>query len=111
LPAEKIAAITAATVGGGAAVVELLQTGSAFYAPASSIVQMVTELLQPIGTPLSVCAHLSGEYGISDIYMCVPALLGPNGVEKIVELPLAPTELAQLQASAEAIKSQLVALG
>ncbi|MDR2109016.1 MAG: malate dehydrogenase [Coriobacteriales bacterium] len=107
LSAEQIKSVVDATVNGGAAVVELLQTGSAFYAPASSIVQMVTELLQPTGKILSVCARLNGEYGISDVSICVPVRLGKNGVEEVVELELAPAELSQLRASAEATKQQL----
>jgi malate dehydrogenase len=71
---------------------------------------MVGELLQPSGTPLSVCARLEGEYGIDDVYMCVPALLGAQGVEKIVELDLTADERAALQNSAQAIKTQLAAL-
>jgi malate dehydrogenase len=98
------------TVQGGAAVVELLQTGSAFYAPAASIVRMVSELLRPSGQVLSVCARLEGEYGIEGVYMCVPALLGTEGVEKIVELDLTPEERAALESSANAIKAQVAAL-
>jgi malate dehydrogenase len=88
-------------------VVELLQTGSAFYAPASSIVQMVSELLRPSGGLLSVCARLEGEYGIDGVYMCVPVLLGKGGVERIVELDLTAEELAALRRSADSVKAQV----
>jgi len=121
------------TVQGGAAVVELLQTGSAFYAPAASIVRMIEAILcdtveasaatpataratisatVPAATPspLSVCAHLNGEYGIDDVYMCVPARLGATGVVEVIELDLNETELAQLQSSAAAIKKQLASV-
>ncbi|MDR2196781.1 MAG: malate dehydrogenase [Coriobacteriales bacterium] len=98
------------TVGGGAAVVELLKTGSAFYAPASSVARMVAELLRPSGAILSVCARLEGHYGISDVYMCVPAILGTRGVERIVELELDAEELAALRNSANSIKAQLAHL-
>jgi malate dehydrogenase len=104
---EQIEAISADTVHGGAAVVELLQTGSAFYAPASSIVQMVEEILSPTGRALSVCARLEGEYGIDGVHMCVPAVLGRTGVQRIVELDLTQDELAQLKASADSIKGQV----
>jgi malate dehydrogenase len=110
LAPEQIASVVENTVQGGAAVVELLKTGSAFYAPASSIVQMVAELLQPSGKLLSACARLEGEYGIEDVYMCVPARLGRGGVEQIVELALTADELAELQNSANAIKAQLTTL-
>jgi malate dehydrogenase len=107
LSAEQIATVVHNTVQGGAAVVDLLKTGSAFYAPASSIVQMVSELLQPTGRVLSACARLEGEYGIDGVYMCVPARLGRGGVEEIVELELSDAEIAALRDSAGAIKAQL----
>ena len=68
--------------------VALLKTGSAFYAPAASVVSMVRAILGDTGETLPVCAYLSGEYGISDVYMSVPARLGRAGVLEIVELPL-----------------------
>jgi malate dehydrogenase len=107
LPTEQIEAIVEETVQGGATVVKLLKTGSAFYAPASSIAQMVSEILQPSGRVLSVCARLEGEYGINDVHMCVPAILGTGGIERIVELELNADELAKLRDSANAIKEQL----
>ena len=105
---EQIASVVADTVTAGAAVVDLLKTGSAFYAPASSIARMVAELLQPSGEVISVCARLEGEYGIDGVYMCVPAVLGAGGVQRIVELDLTAAELAQLQQSADSIKGQLI---
>jgi malate dehydrogenase len=110
LSAEQMEALARSTVEGGAAVVELLKTGSAFYAPASSIVQMVEELLQPSGRLLSVCARLEGAYGINDVYMGVPVRLGKAGVEQIVELDLTADEHAALKNSANAIKAQLTSL-
>lgn len=110
LSTEQIATVVENTVQGGAAVVDLLKTGSAFYAPASSIVQMVSELLQPTGKLLSVCARLEGEYGVDGVYMCVPARLGRGGVEEIVELDLTAEEIAALRQSAVAIKGQLASL-
>ncbi|MCL1847311.1 MAG: malate dehydrogenase [Coriobacteriia bacterium] len=105
----QIASAVQDTIQGGAAVVELLKTGSAFYAPASSIALMVAELLRPSGRVLSVCARLEGEYGIDGVYMCVPAILGAAGIERIVELQLDAAELDQLRCSAETIKEQLAA--
>lgn len=104
---ERIDRIVEATVQGGAAVVKLLETGSAFYAPASSIVLMIEALLGHSESLLTACTQLTGEYDIKDVYMCAPALLGPQGVHKVVELPLSETELAQLKVSADAIKIQL----
>jgi malate dehydrogenase len=98
------------TVQGGAAVVELLQTGSAFYAPASSIARMVEAILGDTKAILSTCAYLDGQYDIEDVYMCVPAALGAKGVEAIVQDELAPSELKALQASATAIKAQVASL-
>lgn len=102
---DKLAQILEATVQGGAAVVKYLETGSAFYAPASSIAQMVEAILGDTKAVLSSCTPVSGQYGISDVALCVPAVLGAQGVEDIVELPLSDEELSQLQASAASIKA------
>lgn len=99
--------ILMATVDGGAAVVRLLETGSAFYAPAAAIVKMVEAILGNTGASLSCCSYLQGEYGVRDVSLCLPTVLGSEGVRKIVELTLAPEELRQLQASARAVKAQL----
>ncbi|MCL2632151.1 MAG: malate dehydrogenase [Coriobacteriia bacterium] len=105
--AENIDAVVADTINGGAAIVELLQTGSAFYAPGSSIASMVAELLFPTGKTVSVSARLSGEYGLYDIHLGVPVRLGKGGVEEIIELDLSDQELASLAAAADSIKAQL----
>lgn len=104
---EKLATIMDATVQGGAAVVKLLETGSAFYAPGSSIARMVEAILNDTGEVFSVCSPLSGEYGIDGVLMCVPTVLGAEGMREIVELPLSSEELTQLQDSAVAIKDML----
>lgn len=111
LTPAQIDATTARTVGGGAEVVEFLKTGSAFYAPGSSIAKMCEAILGDTHEVMSVCAYLDGEYGIEDTYMCVPAKLGRNGVECIVELDLNEDELAQLAASAAGINTQVDSLG
>ncbi|MDR1422618.1 MAG: malate dehydrogenase [Coriobacteriales bacterium] len=108
--AAAIERIVQATVQGGAAVVDALKTGSAFYAPASSIAEMVSDMLNPCGRVLSVCARLEGQYGIEDVHMGVPAVLGRKGVERIVELPLNTEEIAELKNSAKSIKAQLADL-
>ncbi len=110
LDAEDIDQVVENTVKGGAAVVELLQTGSAFYAPASSIVTMVEAILSDDGRVLSTCALLEGEYGIDGIYMCVPARLGPEGVKEIVEFDLLEEEHARLVASATSIRASVEVL-
>jgi len=110
LDEEALERVTQNTVQAGAAVVELLKTGSAFYAPASSIVRMIEAIYGDTTSPLSVCAHLDGEYGIDDVYMCVPVHLGATGVTEVIELDLHTDELAKLQNSAAAIKQQLASI-
>jgi malate dehydrogenase len=111
LSAEEVAALVARTVDGGAEVVRLLKTGSAFYAPAASVVAMVRAILGDTGETLPTCAYLNGEYGISDVYMTVPAKLGAHGVQGVVELPVTDDERAALQASAATIAEALDSLG
>jgi len=111
LPAEEIEALVERTVYGGAEVVALLQTGSAFYAPASSIVAMLRAILNNTGEVLPVCAHLDGEYGVTDVYMSVPARLGRHGLEEIVEVPLSPADMERLRTSAASVAAQLDEMG
>ena len=108
---EQIEATSARTVNGGAEVVELLKTGSAFYAPGSSIAKMVEAIVNDTHEVMSVCAYLEGEYGVDGTFMCVPVELGANGVEKVIELPVNDEERAALQASAKSIDDQIVSLG
>jgi len=107
---ERLAEIVQRTRDGGAEIVKLLQTGSAFYAPASSAVQMAEAILKDKKRLLPVCAHLEGEYGFRDIYLGVPAILGARGLEKIVELDLTPDEKASLAKSAEDVKKGIADL-
>ena len=111
LSPEDIAALVERTIFGGAEVVALLKTGSAFYAPAASVVRMVRAVLGDTGDTLPVCAYLAGEYGVEDIYMSVPARLGRAGVLEVVELPVTSEELASLQASAATIAEAVDSLG
>jgi malate dehydrogenase len=92
-------------------VVALLKTGSAFYAPAGSIVAMVRAILGDTGAILPSCVYLSGEYGIEDVYLSVPARLGRGGVSAIPELPLNDEELDALQVSAATVAEAVDALG
>lgn len=93
------------TRNGGAEIVNLLKTGSAFYAPAASALQMAESYLFNQRRILPCAAYLKGEYGINDIYVGVPVVIGENGVEKVLELPLDAMEKIQLQASVESVKS------
>jgi malate dehydrogenase len=111
LDAEAIAEVCTRTVNGGAEVVEFLKTGSAFYAPGASIAHMVEAIITENGEVMSVCALLEGEYGIDDVYMCVPVRLGRQGLAEVVELPLDESERATLQASAASVAASVDALG
>ena len=89
---------------GGAEIVNYLKTGSAFYAPSASIVQMVEAILFDKKEILPCTAYLQGQYGINDVYVGVPVKLGSNGVEEIIELNLTGDELNALRKSAEAVQ-------
>ena len=89
---------------GGAEIVNYLKTGSAFYAPSASIVQMVEAILFDKKEILPCTAYLQGQYGINDLYVGVPVKLGSNGVEEIIELNLTGDELNALRKSAEAVQ-------
>ncbi len=104
IPEQGLKEIEQRTRDGGAEVVALLKTGSAFYAPASSVYEMVKAILKDEKKILPVCAYLRGEYGIQDIYLGVPARLGRDGVEKVVEIPLAEKEKKALLLSAAKVK-------
>jgi malate dehydrogenase len=107
---ERLAEIVKRTRDGGAEIVKLLQTGSAFYAPASSAVQMAEGILKDKKRVLPVCAHLNGEYGFRDIYLGVPVVLGSRGVEKILEVELTADEKKALANSAEEVKKGIADL-
>lgn len=104
---EEIEEILERTRNGGAEIVGLLKTGSAYYAPSSAAARMVAAIINDEGATLPVCAWVSGEYGINDVYLGVPARLGRNGVEEIVVLPLTDDELAALVAAAASIKENV----
>lgn len=98
------------TANAGAEVVSLLQKGSAFYAPSASVAKMVNAVLGDTKEVMPVCAWTTGEYGISDTYVGVPARLGRGGVEEILVLDLNDDELSALTAAAEAIKAKCAEL-
>ncbi len=101
---EKISEIVQRTRDGGAEIVKLLGTGSAFYAPASSAVLMAESYLNDKRRILPVAANLTGEYGVNNLYIGVPAIIGKNGVEKVVEIKLNADEQAMFNNSVEAVK-------
>ena len=91
------------TRNGGAEIVAHLKTGSAYYAPAASVAEMVESIITDRKTLVPCAAYLRGEYGIENLFMGVPVLLGKNGIERIVELDLDASEVALLLASADAV--------
>ena len=101
IPADRIEAINDRTRKGGAEIVALLKTGSAYYAPGASVAQMVESIVKDQRRILPTCALLEGEYGLKDTWQGVPALLGKNGIEKIFELKLTADEKKLLETSNE----------
>jgi malate dehydrogenase len=103
LPQERVEAIVDRTRGGGAEIVELLQSGSAYYAPSAAVVEMVDSILLDQKRILPCAAFLQGEYGIEGLFVGVPVKLGASGIEEIVELDLQESELEDLKNSAGAV--------
>jgi len=110
LPESEIDAINTRTQNGGAEIVNLLKTGSAFYAPSAAAVAMAKSILRDEHRLLPCAANLDGQYGLSNIYLGVPCVLGKNGVERVVELDLDDAGQAKLNASADAIRADLETL-
>lgn len=104
LSRERIQEIVQRTQDGGAEIIGLLKTGSAYYAPSASIAQMVEAILLDRKQVLPCTAYLEGEYGIDGIYVGVPVKLGANGVEEIIEFELTEQESAALKQSADSVK-------
>lgn len=110
LSQEKIEEICKRTQNGGIEVVNLLQSGSAFYAPASSSVEMIEAILNDKKQILTSSCLLKGQYGINGVFVGVPAKLGANGIEEILELKLSGQELTDLKASAESVRKNVARL-
>ena len=104
---DRIEAISARTAGGGGEIVKLLERGSAFYAPGSAAAIMAEAVLNDRRRVIPASCHLTGQYGLEDVYIGVPCILGANGVETIFELDLSDAELESLQGSANFYKGQL----
>ena len=104
--AAKIESLVQRTRDGGAEIVGLLKTGSAYYAPSSAAVSMVESVAKNYNAVMPACAWLTGQYGIDGVYLGVPTKLGRGGVREIVELPLAGDELGALREAAEAVRTK-----
>jgi malate dehydrogenase len=107
---EVMVAMVERTKQAGGEVVKLLKTGSAFYSPASSAIQMAEAILKDEKRVLPVCALLKGEYSVNNLYVGVPVVLGKNGVEKIIELDLDAEEQALMDNSVNAVKDLVEAM-
>ena len=106
LPADKIEELVVRTRNGGAEVVALLKTGSAYYAPSAAAARMAKAVAEDSGVVLPVCAWVDGEYGISGVYLGVEAEIGAQGIKKVVEEKLTDAELAGLKEAAEAVRAK-----
>ena len=106
LSASEIDELVDRTRNGGAEVVALLKTGSAYYAPSAAAARMAKAVIEDSGAVMPVCAWVDGEYGISGVYLGVEAEIGRNGINKVVESALTETEVAALKAAAEAVRAK-----
>ncbi|MBM6617493.1 malate dehydrogenase [Bacillus suaedaesalsae] len=110
IPSERLNAIVERTRKGGGEIVNLLGNGSAYYAPAAALVEMVEAILKDQRRVLPSIAYLEGEYGYHDIYLGVPTIIGGNGIEKVIELDLLDSEKAALDKSVESVKGVMAVL-
>lgn len=106
LSAEKIEELVVRTRNGGAEVVALLKTGSAYYAPSAAAARMAKAVIEDSGAVMPVCAWVDGEYGIEGVYLGVEAEIGKSGIRRVVEGNLTESELAELKAAAEAVREK-----
>lgn len=107
MPKERVEALCQRTRDGGAEIVGLLKSGSAYYAPGASVAQMVESILRNKNRLLPCAVQADGKYGIKDIYIGLPTVLGRNGVERVIELKLNADEQAALKKSADSIKEHI----
>jgi malate dehydrogenase len=108
---EKIEAIVARTRKGGAEIVNLLKTGSAYYAPSAAVFEMVEAILKDKKKILPCAAYLEGEYGVKGLFVGVPVKLGAKGIEQIIEIKLEPDEKAALDKSSASVRELVTVLG
>src|SRR6266571_1018623 len=111
MPADRIEQIVQRTRDGGAEIVKLLGTGSAYFAPSASVLQMVDSILLDKKMIMPCAAYLQGEYGMRDLFVGVPVKLGARGMEEVIEVELDEGERAQLQKSADAVKELIKVMG
>src|SRR5690349_11476970 len=111
IPAERLGEIVQRTRDGGAEVVKLLKSGSAYYAPSASVCEMVDSIVLDQKRVLPCAAFLTGEYGLTDIFMGVPCRLGATGLEEIVSIDLSDEERGQLEKSADAVRELVGVMG
>jgi malate dehydrogenase len=104
LPADRVTALEERTANGGAEIVQLLGTGSAFYAPAASTYEMVDAILRDRKRVLPCAVLLQGEFGVRDLFVGVPVVLGRDGLERVFEIELTPDEQAAFRKSADAVQ-------
>ena len=107
---ERIEALVARTRNGGAEIVSLLKTGSAYYAPASAAVEMAESILRDRKKILPCAAYLEGEYGIQGLFVGIPVKLGARGIEQIIKIKLLPEEQTALEKSAAAVRELVEAM-
>ena len=110
LDSATIEELVTRTRNGGAEIVGLLKTGSAYFAPSAAAAKMVTAVIANSGEEMPVCAWMTGQYGISDVYLGVEARIDAGGVQGIDELPITEKELVELQAAAAAVKAKVADL-
>ncbi|HHW37686.1 MAG TPA: malate dehydrogenase [Bacillales bacterium] len=110
IPADRLEAIVQRTRTGGGEIVNLLGNGSAYYAPAASLVEMAEAILKDQRRVLPTIAYLEGEYGYEGIYLGVPTIIGGNGIEQIIELELTAEEKSALDKSVESVKTVMKVL-
>jgi malate dehydrogenase len=111
LPKEQLDQIIKRTANGGAEIVSLLKTGSAYYAPSAAVVEMIEAIFNDRKKILPCAAYLEGEYGIHGLFVGVPVKLGARGIEQIIEITLTPEEQAALERSANAVKELVEVIG
>jgi malate dehydrogenase len=106
MPADKVEELVVRTRNGGAEVVALLKTGSAYYAPSAAAARMARAVAEDSGAVMPVCAWVDGEYGITGVYLGVEAEIGAQGVRRVVETGLTESERAGLMEAAEAVRAK-----
>jgi malate dehydrogenase len=106
LPPADVDELVERTRNGGAEIVALLKTGSAYYAPSAAAARMARAVIEDAGAVMPVCAWVDGEYGISGVYLGVEAEIGRVGVRRVVETDLTDSERAALEAAAEAVRAK-----